>query len=91
MPEPCSIKNLVSSLKICKKNKNLDHAMCMYTYILNEGLENHKGLSEHLVAMFVECGSIIDAEQVFDRCEQNERSWTSLIVGNIGCGNFIML
>ena len=46
-------------------------------------------LENFLVSLFVDCGSILDAQQVFDRLiYRNEYSWTSLIHGYMYCGEW---
>ncbi|KAI5068402.1 hypothetical protein GOP47_0016747 [Adiantum capillus-veneris] len=50
--------------------------MCHY------GLESNLTLANHVVPMFVDCGSLLDAQKVFNQMAYHtEHSWTSLIQG----------
>ena len=61
--------------------------MYIYLHLCNCGLENHRWLVNHIVPMFVECGSVFSAEHaIFRSMDCNEYSWTSLIQGFIECG-----
>eukprot|EP00250_Pteridium_aquilinum_P018089 c23934_g1_i1 orf=1030-3666(+) len=83
-----SLDNLLSAVQKCRQNKNLAHAKCILKYIRDHGLETHPILASRLVPMFVDCGSVTIAQQVFDKlAERSEFSWTSLIQGYIYQGD----
>lgn len=83
-----SVDNFTSILHRCRKEKNLAYANHVHTHICEKGLEVHKSLGNHLVPMFVDCGSAVNAQQVFNRLNYcNEFSWTSLIEGYIESGD----
>ena len=82
-----SLSSLLWTLEMCSKSKNLENAMYIYLHLCNCGLENHRWLVNHIVPMFVECGSVFSAEHaIFRSMDCNEYSWTSLIQGFIECG-----
>eukprot|EP00250_Pteridium_aquilinum_P017664 c23727_g1_i1 orf=910-3204(+) len=84
-----SHESLIIVLENCRKEKNLALARCAHACIRDLGLEVHRTLGNYLVPMFVECGSVSDAEKVFERLAyRNEYSWTSLIHGYNACGVF---
>ncbi|KAI5072875.1 hypothetical protein GOP47_0012981 [Adiantum capillus-veneris] len=83
-----SLEKYTSILHRCRKDRNLAFANHLHTHLCGNGLEAHKTIGNHLVPMFVECGSAINAQQVFNRLTYlNEFSWTSLIEGYIDSGN----
>lgn len=84
-----SRENFMCILHKCRKLKNLAYAKSVHMHIRDSGLEALKAIGNHLVPLYVECGSVLDAQDVFDRlAHPNEHSWTSLIQGYIECGDF---
>ncbi|KAH7420947.1 hypothetical protein KP509_13G031800 [Ceratopteris richardii] len=83
-----SLEKYASILQKCRKEKNLAFANLIHTHLCGNGLEAHESIGNHLVPMYVECGSAINAQQVFNRISHlNEFSWTALIEGYIENGN----
>eukprot|EP00250_Pteridium_aquilinum_P018530 c24122_g11_i1 orf=1047-1892(+) len=81
------LDTVVVALQKCRKEKNLLHAKQAHLQMHTNGLETHLMLGNYLVPMFVNCGSMSDAQQVFNRLRQpNEHSWTSLIQGYVEYG-----
>lgn len=77
----------VSLCETCRKVKDLQYARRVLLYIQDVGLENQGGIGYNLVSMLVECGSVRDAHQLFNRLtHQTEQCWTSLIRGYNACG-----
>eukprot|EP00250_Pteridium_aquilinum_P021567 c25164_g24_i1 orf=487-1113(+) len=83
-----SVENLIYELQKCRKERKLQSTRHVHTCIHYSGLENHTVLGDYLVPAFVECGSVLDAQQVFFRLDHpNEYSWTSLIRGLTDLGD----
>eukprot|EP00250_Pteridium_aquilinum_P013580 c21434_g1_i2 orf=419-3316(+) len=82
-----SIDSCISMLQKCREHKDLAHAKHVHTQICDSGLESHNAVGNYIVPMFVDCGSLVDAQQVFNLLPcPNEISWTSLILGHVHCG-----
>eukprot|EP00250_Pteridium_aquilinum_P018910 c24231_g1_i3 orf=1-852(-) len=87
MIELLSVENYLCVLQKCRTRKSLKHAKHAHVHICNIQLEDHEAVGNYVVPMFVECGSVSDAQRVFDRLVyRNEHSWTSLISGYTQCG-----
>lgn len=86
--EPPMLEILICILQKCRKKRTLGIAKDVHAHVCNIGLEVHKALGNYLISMFVECGSLSYAQQVFSRLvHRNEHSWTSLLQGCIECDN----
>eukprot|EP00250_Pteridium_aquilinum_P018908 c24231_g1_i1 orf=1-576(-) len=84
-----SMESFSIMLQDCRKKKNLQHAKTTYAHVCDNGLEGHHALENFLVPMFVECGGMLNAQQVFKKLlHPNEFSWSSLMQGYIGCRDF---
>eukprot|EP00250_Pteridium_aquilinum_P018218 c23990_g7_i1 orf=238-1110(+) len=82
-----SYEKLVQIVLNCRSSKSLVSARHAHLSICSSGLESFCSVGNHVVPMFVDCGSILDGQQAFNRlCDRNEHSWTSLISGYIQCG-----
>lgn len=82
MNELPSVEDFLCVLQKCRSRKNLKYAKRAYAHACNNQLEHHDAVGNYVVPMFVECGSVPDAQRVFDRLiNRNEHSWTSLIFG----------
>eukprot|EP00250_Pteridium_aquilinum_P001401 c11597_g1_i1 orf=2-634(-) len=82
-----SLDDFICISQKCRKRRDLGKAFHLLEVICSNGLEAHKSLGNHLVPMFVECGSISRAQEVFDRLiHRNVHTWTSLISGYAQCG-----
>ncbi|KAH7282204.1 hypothetical protein KP509_35G018800 [Ceratopteris richardii] len=83
-----SIKTAISAIKFCAREKQPDYAAQVYLQLCSFGLNVCKPLRNELVPMFVECGELVAAKQVFEAIGYlDSYSWTSLICGliNRGC------
>eukprot|EP00250_Pteridium_aquilinum_P003286 c13610_g2_i1 orf=258-764(+) len=79
-----SVDRLVWILRTCTKERNLAYALNVLAYLQRNSLEAHHLLENYTVSMFVEAGSMSDAQNVFDRLvSRNRHSWNSLINGYI--------
>eukprot|EP00250_Pteridium_aquilinum_P019331 c24391_g2_i2 orf=865-3561(+) len=77
-----SVLDFLSIVQKCRKEKNLLFAVSLHMRICNNGLETDVVIGNHLVPMFVECGNVLAAQQVFDKLvHQNEHSWSFLVLG----------
>eukprot|EP00250_Pteridium_aquilinum_P027233 c34494_g1_i1 orf=1-546(-) len=84
-----SVDNFIHCIEDCRRTRNLACSKRVHMEIRDNGLEAHSLLGNPLVQLYVDCGSLSDAQQAFDRLVQpNEPSWSSLIVGYIETGNF---
>ncbi|MCO5607482.1 hypothetical protein L7F22_061678 [Adiantum nelumboides] len=70
--------------KKCRKCKDLDGAKHIYLQMRNNGLETHPILGNYMVPMFVECGSTVNALEVFEKLAcRNVFSYNYLILGYV--------
>ena len=81
------IETIVNILHKARQNKALFLANLVHTKLCSNGLEDNEVVGNHIVPMFVECGSVSCAQNVFNRLVyRNEFSWTSLILGYLHSG-----
>ncbi|KAI5069047.1 hypothetical protein GOP47_0015348 [Adiantum capillus-veneris] len=74
------VEHLIGNLQKCRDSQHLPSAMHELVVVSNFGLEGVMALGNYLVVTFMECGSIGNAQQVFDRMPlQNEFICTSLM------------
>lgn len=86
-PDFPSVDDFIHILHKCRADKSLISAQRMYSHARRYGLEVHREIGNYLVPMFVECGSLLDAQKMFDRLpHRNVHSWTSLISGYVQSG-----
>lgn len=82
------MESLICILQGCRKKKKLVYAKHVHACVCNNGLETRGQLENYLVPLFVECGSMLDAQRAFHRlANRNEYSWTSLIQGYMEYGD----
>lgn len=62
-----SVENFLDILQKCRKAKNLAYAKQVHAHIQHLGLEDLSHIGNYLVAMFVDCGSMPEAKQLFHR------------------------
>eukprot|EP00250_Pteridium_aquilinum_P001073 c11279_g1_i1 orf=287-730(+) len=87
MDELSSVGRVIRALQACMKTKDLSYAKHIHECVCRNGLETHQDVGNHIVPMYVECGSLHDAQEVFDRLlHQNVFSWTYLMLGYIEIG-----
>lgn len=79
----------LSILKVCTKLASLDHGKQIHDYIKHNGIEIVTCIGNALIDMYIKCGSLKDAHNVFDNLSQRSSvTWSTLIVGNIELGFF---
>eukprot|EP00250_Pteridium_aquilinum_P014600 c22087_g1_i1 orf=558-3443(+) len=83
-----SIEDLICISQQCRRERCLAHAMSAYALTCDCGLEAHEALGNYLVPMFVDCGSVLNAQQLFNKLLYcNDCSWTCLIRGYTEAGD----
>eukprot|EP00250_Pteridium_aquilinum_P015691 c22700_g8_i1 orf=586-2457(+) len=82
-----SIGTFVAQLRNSRKLKSFASSVHLHTCIVQCGLEAHEALGNYLVPLFVDCGNMPVAQQIFHRLViRNEYSWASLIQGYVDFG-----
>lgn len=85
--KPASIASCIAVLQECRKEKNLVYAGRAHKVIFESNLHRDRTLGSYIVAMFAECGSMVDAQCSFDQLNHhNDYSWTFLLQGYTDCG-----
>ena len=80
-----SLQNYADIIYQCKKDKNLAQARSIHTQLCQYGIQTEMG--NFLVPLFVQCGSISNAEQLFLQLNnRSDHSWNHLIQGYVDCG-----
>ena len=83
------VEGFLHIIQQCRKEKTLENARNVFNRICGNGLESHKVLGNYMIPMLVDCGCMSEAQQIFRKLgDPNEHSWTSLIQGYIGYGDF---
>jgi len=83
-PEPVTF---VRVLNVCASLAALDEGRRVHKHIIQSGCESDIFVGSSLVDMYTKCGSIRDAQQVFDGMPvRNVVSWTAIILGHVKCG-----
>lgn len=79
----------ICSLKACSSLQTMDKAQELHADIEREGfLERNPVVGNSLIDMYVKCGLLTKAKQVFDKLPVRDVvSWTSLITGYAECGH----
>eukprot|EP01018_Ginkgo_biloba_P002796 Gb_01184 [translate_table: standard] len=75
-------------LQACNDMKALNEGKQVHALLLVDGIGQNVLLGTKLIAMYVNCGSLVNARQVFDNWpEQNMYSWNVMIRGYVlhGC------
>ena len=83
-----NVVTFISILGACVSSEHLEQAKQIHSRIKNEGLEQEVNLGNALVSMYARCGSIHDAQEVFDTLLRPDAiSWNALIAGYGEAGN----
>ena len=74
----------ISILKACSTMLSFEQGNLMHAYIIDSGLESLRFVGNSLIDMYLKCGSLRDAYDVF-KCipEGDVISWNTLIIGHI--------
>eukprot|EP01018_Ginkgo_biloba_P021727 Gb_04028 [translate_table: standard] len=76
-----------SLFQACSNMKALVEGKEVHAHMLQSGIRQNAFLGANLVSMYVKCGSLVDARQVFDQIPQpNLISWTAIIGGYVRQG-----
>jgi len=79
--------SFVQVLKACASLQALEKGWCIHQQIIKCGYESDVFVSNSLVDMYAKCGSIWDAQIVFNRmCKHTVVSWSTMILGHVKCG-----
>ncbi|WOL16546.1 pentatricopeptide repeat-containing protein [Canna indica] len=79
---------MVSVASICGKKGDLELAKQIHSYIEQNGIRQSLILDNALLDMYVKCGSLEEAELLFDSMTSKDSiSWTTMLVGyaKLGC------
>lgn len=84
---PPNAMTFVHSLKACSSIGDIDRGKIIHTEISLDGLEKVLVVGNALVDMYVKCGSLIDAQEVFDELPVRDViSWNTLLLGYVEHG-----
>ena len=82
-----SVEDFVCMLERCKQVKDRLNTLHLHACISKRGLESHGLLGNYLVSVFVDLGSMAEAQRAFEKlANQNEHSSNALIMGYVRCG-----
>eukprot|EP00250_Pteridium_aquilinum_P029878 c40278_g1_i1 orf=1-840(-) len=85
-----SVDNLVCAAQKCRQRRIALHAKKLHLHIHFNGLEALDTLGNFLVPMFVDCGGLASAHQVFLKLDcPNEHSWNFLVHGYVEGNDFM--
>ncbi|CAK9863659.1 unnamed protein product [Sphagnum jensenii] len=77
----------VGLLSACASVGAFEEGKKIHKQIIQNGCESDVFVGSSLVDMYTKCGSLQDAQSVFDRmATRNVFSWTALIFGYVNCG-----
>ncbi|KAG5562463.1 hypothetical protein RHGRI_005256 [Rhododendron griersonianum] len=78
---PTTFSSLIAA---CVRSKSLTFGRMIHTYIRINGLEKNEFLCTKLVNMYTSCGSVEDANKVFDEMPSSSvYPWNALLRGNV--------
>eukprot|EP01018_Ginkgo_biloba_P010718 Gb_14382 [translate_table: standard] len=81
-------ETFASLLQACSNRKALREGKQVHGHLLQSEIEQNVFLGTKLVIMYTNCGSLVDACQVFDKMSQrNVFSWTAMIAGHASHGH----
>lgn len=74
-------------LQECARCKDLSQGKGIHAHITHTGFQSDTFIGNNLISMYVKCGSLEDARQVFDEMtERNVITWNAMIAGYSGSG-----
>lgn len=66
----------------CTNMRTLDEGKCLHFHILEQGFDEDLFLVNNLLSIYVKCGSMLEASQVFQNMpRRNVVSWTTIVAG----------
>ncbi|EFJ35715.1 hypothetical protein SELMODRAFT_80662, partial [Selaginella moellendorffii] len=70
----------VALLQRCSSAKNVDHGRRVHWHVRDRGFEQNNLVCGHLIQMYAQCGSVPEAQQVFEILERKDVfAWTRMI------------
>lgn len=83
-----SLHDITFILNKCRKERDQEHALRIYTFLCKGGLDIHKELGNHLVSILLDIGNFQEAQQVSNRLLfSNEPGGHSLVMGHLECAS----
>lgn len=80
---------MIGVLSACAKKMDLEFGRSMHLYIRTNGIKKSLILNNALLDMYTKCGSIEDANKLFDAMREKDTiSWTTMLVGYTRVGDF---
>jgi len=84
--EPNSV-TFVAALNACANIAAIDEGRDIHKQIIQSGYESNLFVGSSLVDMYAKCGSIVDAQRVFNKMTTHDVvSWSAMILGHVKCG-----
>ncbi|GKU99626.1 hypothetical protein SLEP1_g12442 [Rubroshorea leprosula] len=84
---PVNVTTFSLLLAACVRSKSLTEGKQIHAHIRINGLENSEFLRAKLVRMYTSCGSLEDAQKVFDECTSHSvYPWNALLRGAVISG-----
>uniref|UniRef100_A0A7N0TIZ0 Pentatricopeptide repeat-containing protein n=1 Tax=Kalanchoe fedtschenkoi TaxID=63787 RepID=A0A7N0TIZ0_KALFE len=84
---PVNVTTLSALIASCVRTRSLELAKQVHAYVRVNGLEKNEFLRTKLVSMYTTCGSIEDADKLFDQMPvKNAYTWNALLRGNVMAG-----
>ncbi|KAH9317117.1 hypothetical protein KI387_018886, partial [Taxus chinensis] len=89
--QPTSVKaesqSYAAILQECARSRDLRQGKRLHAHITRTGLERDIFVGNNLISMYVKCGSLVYARQVFDKMrERNVITWNAMMAGYSGSG-----
>ncbi|XP_010916614.2 pentatricopeptide repeat-containing protein At5g39350 [Elaeis guineensis] len=85
--EPDSV-TMLTLILACSQLESLDLAQCVMGFTIRKGFEKNTSVSNSLIDMFVRCGSISTARELFDGLKEKDPiTWSVMINGYGTHGN----
>lgn len=86
--EPDSV-TCVSILKACSTMATLDQGKLVHAHTMRRGFDSDRFVTSTLIDMYVKCGSLSDADNVFDKwVHRDVVTWNTLISGYAHHGDY---
>ncbi|PSS03096.1 Pentatricopeptide repeat-containing protein [Actinidia chinensis var. chinensis] len=74
--------SLISILSVCASLASLDHGRQVHAQLLRSRFDSDVYVSSVLITMYIKCGDLLKAKQVFDRFSPKDTiMWNSIVTG----------
>ena len=81
---PLDSRTYVKVLQMCCKANDLEAGKQVHDHIIQNGVEPNIYVVNNLMKMYVDCGTVVDARQVFDKLVKKDVfTWTIMIGGYV--------